>query len=122
MVFSTASCSMPVVTIWRRPEGSSASAAPRSARLSASVPLPVKTTSLGSASISAATLRARVVEQGLGALSEGVHGRRIAKFGAEYTIDGLDDLRSGRCRRVVVEIDAHRACEVIVASAVRALQ
>ena len=54
-VCSTASCSMPLVTRCRRPRGSSASATPRRARLSASVPPAVKTSSVGSAPMSAAT-------------------------------------------------------------------
>ena len=51
-VLRTASCSMLVVMMWRRPVASSASAAPRSARLSDSVPPLVNTISAGSAPIS----------------------------------------------------------------------
>ena len=54
-VLSTASCSMPDVMRCLRPVTSSASAAPRIAKLSASVPPLVKTISAGSAPISAAT-------------------------------------------------------------------
>ena len=48
-VLSTASCSMADATRCRRPAGRAASATPRTARLSASVPPPVKITSLGRA-------------------------------------------------------------------------
>ena len=63
----------------RRPVGSSASAAPRSAKLSASVPPLVNTISDGSAPMSAATADARVVEQRLGALAEVMDARRVAE-------------------------------------------
>ena len=55
MVFSTASCSIALATRCLRPDGSSASAAPRIARLSLSVPPAVKTISEASAPISAPT-------------------------------------------------------------------
>jgi hypothetical protein len=54
-VFSTASCSILEVMMWRLPLASAASAAPRRAKLSASVPPLVNTTSAGSAPISSAT-------------------------------------------------------------------
>ena len=54
-VLRTASCSMAEATRWRRPAAGDASAKPRIARLSASVPLPVKMTSLGRAPRSSAT-------------------------------------------------------------------
>ncbi len=55
MVLSTASCSIALVTRCLRPDGSMASAAPRIARLSLSVPPAVKTISEGSAANSEAT-------------------------------------------------------------------
>jgi hypothetical protein len=54
-VFSTASCSSAAATRWRRPVASAASAAPRMAKLSLSVPPLVRTISDGSALISPAT-------------------------------------------------------------------
>ena len=77
-VCSTASCSIPLTTISRRPVGSSASAAPRMARLSDSVPPAVKTTSDGSPPISAATDAAGHVDGALRLLPEAVDARGIA--------------------------------------------
>ncbi len=54
-VLSTASCSMALAIRWRRPDASRASAAPRMAKLSDSVPPLVNTISEGSALSSAAT-------------------------------------------------------------------
>ncbi len=94
-VLSTASCSMAVAIRWRRPLTSSASAAPRMAKLSLSVPPLVKTTSDGSAPISAATGAAGVVERRLGALPEMVHARRVAELLPQRCGHAVDD-RAGR--------------------------
>ena len=79
-VLSTASCSIVLrdkaLAAARAP---SASAAPRRAKLSASVPPAVKTTSAGSAPISVATLVRASSMRGLGLLAEGVDARRIAE-------------------------------------------
>ncbi len=78
-VLSTASCSIALAIRWRRPVGSSASAAPRIAKLSDSVPPLVKTISDGSALISAATADPRLVERRLRLLAEVMNARRVAE-------------------------------------------
>ena len=68
----------------------------------------VKTTSLGSASMSARDLGARVVDDRFGALAERVHRRGVAELAraARATIVA-DRVGRERRRRVVVEVDAH---------------
>ena len=78
------------------------------AKLSDSVPPLVKTISDGSAPMSAATRRPRVVDRGLGLLAEVVDARRVAEQVARRGGDGVGHLRSERGRRVVVEVDTHR--------------
>ena len=78
------------------------------AKLSASVPPLVNTTSDGSASIERRDRRSGVVERRFGLLPEVVDARRIAELIAGRADDGLDDLGGERGRGVVVEIDTHR--------------
>jgi hypothetical protein len=48
-----------------------------------------------------------IIHFGLGALTEGVHGRRIAVGLKEYAGQCRYYLRKGRRRRIVVEVDTH---------------
>ena len=106
-VCRTASCSMVLTTRCRRPDGSSASAAPRTARTSASVPLPVKMTSVGSPPTRAATAARARVEPRLGPLAPAVHAGGVAEVLPEGAVHGVRDRRIDRRRGVVVEVDRH---------------
>ena len=76
------------------------------AKLSLSVPPLVKTTSDGSAPISAATaLRAWSIDR-LGPLPEVVDARRVAELLPQRGRHGVGDRREDRGRGVMVEIDA----------------
>ena len=94
----------------RRPVGSSASAAPRIAKLSLSVPPLVKTTSEGSAPNQGGHLRARLVQCGLGPLTEMVDARRVAELVAQGRHHPFDDGRRNRRGGVVIEINALHLC------------
>ena len=92
----------------RRPVASSASAAPRMAALSLSVPPAVKTTSAASAPMQLGHLGPGLVEHGLGLLAEMVDARRVAPdvardLAVRRSSDGGDE----RGRGVVVQVDAH---------------
>ena len=91
-----------------RPVGSSASATPRIAKLSDSVPPLVYTTSEGSALIRAATAARASSRAAFALLSEVVDARGVAELVACRRHDGVDDVWADRGRRVVVEVDAHR--------------
>ena len=107
-VLSTASCSMALATRCRRPPGSSASAAPRMAKLSDSVPPLVYTISDGSAPDQGGDSRARLVHGGFRPLAEVMHAGRIAKLVPRCRDDRLEHLGRERGGGVVVEIDTHR--------------
>ena len=79
-VLSTASCSIALAIRCRRPVGSSASAAPRIAKLSDSVPPLVNTISDGSALMQRGDRRSRVVERRFRLLAEVVNARRVAEL------------------------------------------
>ena len=98
---------MPEVIRCLRPVTSSASAAPRIAKLSDSVPPLVKMTSDGSAPMSAATALLRAVEGGLRLLAVVMNTRRIAEKIPERARHGLGGGRIHRSRGVVIEVDAH---------------
>ena len=111
-VCSTASCSIAETIRCRRPDGSRASAAPRRAALSPSVPPAVKTISGGSAPSRAGHRGARLVERGLGLLAEMVDARRVAPGVARHGGQAFERGRDERGRRVVVEVDA-RHCPIV---------
>ena len=98
---------MPDVMRCLRPVGSSASATPRIAKLSASVPPLVKITSAGSAPIKAADGAPRVVDCRLCLLPIVMNTRRIAEKMLKGAHHGLGGQSIDRRRRVVIEIDAH---------------
>ena len=78
-VLSTASCSMALATRWRRPVGSSASAAPRIAKLSG-FGAAAGEDDLGRIGVDErGHRRSRLVERRLGLLAEVVHARRVAE-------------------------------------------
>ena len=104
-VLRTASCSMALATSCRR--APAASATPRIARLSASVPPLVKMISCGRAPIRSANRAARDVEPGLRRLSERVYARRVAELAAQDRDGGLEHRRLERRRRIVVEVHVH---------------
>ena len=93
---------------WRRPVGSSASATPRSAKLSDSVPPLVKTISDGFGADQRRDRDPRLVEQRLGPLAEVMDARRVAEIVGQGAGHGLDDRRVDRGGGVVVEVDPHR--------------
>ena len=94
-VLRTASCSMALAIRCLRPVGSSASATPRMAKLSPSVPPPVNTISDGSAPMQRRHLRSRLVEGRLGPLPEVVDARRVAELLPEHGAHAVDDGRGG---------------------------
>ncbi len=84
---------MPVVTILRRPEGSSCLGRASQREVVGLRPA-ARQHDLARVGVDEPRdARACVVEHRFGTLAEGVHGRRITKFGAEYTINGVDHLR-----------------------------
>ena len=107
MVLSTASCSIALVTRCLRPDGSSASAAPRIARLSLSVPPAVKTISGDVGAEQGGDLAAGFVQSGFGLLTEMVHAGRVAPDVAHRLGHPIGDLWVERGRRVVVQVDTH---------------
>ncbi len=110
-VVRTASCSIALAIRCRRPDDSSASATPRRAKLSDSVPPLVKTTSETSALNQVGDGRAGLVQNPLRALTELMDARRVAEVavrGPQHADHRLDDGWVERGGRVVVEIDAHR--------------
>ena len=115
MVLSTASCSIALVTRCLRPDGSSASAAPRIARLSLSVPPAVKTISDGIGADQGADRAPGLVQRGFGLLTEMVNAGRVAPHLAQGLGHPIGDQRVERGRRVMVQIDTHGAEMPIVA-------
>ncbi len=107
IVLSTASCSIALVTRCLRPDGSIASAAPRIARLSLSVPPAVKTISEASPPIKRATGTPRFVQRGFGLLTEMVNAGRVAPDVAHRLGHPVGDQGVERGRRVMVQIDTH---------------
>ena len=98
-----------------RPDGSSASAAPRIARLSLSVPPAVKTISDGVGADQGGDRTPRLVQRGFGLLTEMVHAGRVAPHLAQRLGHPVGDQRVERGRRVMVQIDTHGAELPIVA-------
>ena len=96
----------------RRSPGCGAASRPRwprprraCARLSVSVPPPVNTTSAGSAPMSAATCRPRLVQLAPWRAGRSVDARRVAERAGERATNRLDDREGTGRGGVVVEID-----------------
>ena len=107
-VLSTASCSMALAMRCRRPVGSSASAAPRIAKLSR-LGAAAREDDLGRIGADErGDRRPRLVERRLGLLAEVMHARRVAEQSRGSRAPSASiDLGRERGRRVVVEVDTH---------------
>ena len=112
-VFRTASCSIALAIRWRRPRASAASATPRMAALSASVPPLVKTISEGSPLSERRNRGPGLVERRLGLLAEEMHTRRVSEYVARHASHRLRYFRRQGSRRVVVKIDTHRESFIV---------
>ena len=112
-VVSTASCSMLLAMRCRRPVGSSASATPRSAKLSDSVPPLVNTISDGSAPIRAATDERASSSTALARWPKWCTLEAFPKSSVSARGHRLGDRRIDRRGGVMVEVDAHRDSFII---------